>query len=28
MGGFFKVMAIANRAIPPPPGFEPEPPRS
>ena len=28
MGGFFKAMGIANRAIPPPPGFEPGPPRS
>jgi NADH dehydrogenase [ubiquinone] 1 alpha subcomplex assembly factor 7 len=28
MGAFFKVMAIANRAIAPPPGFEPDPPRS
>ncbi len=27
MGAFFKVMAIANRAIAPP-GFEPDPPRS
>ena len=25
MGALFKAMAIANRAIAPPPGFEPDP---
>jgi SAM-dependent MidA family methyltransferase len=28
MGALFKVMAVANRGIAPPPGFEPEKPRS
>jgi hypothetical protein len=28
MGALFKAMAVANRAVPPPPGFQPNPAKS